>query len=68
MQYSVKGQAVEEVVCLLPNQMLRYIVQRACGVKQIVHVLYVVSGGGHRHLRRTEVSFDRPCVHDTEIT
>lgn len=47
---------IEEEVRLLSNQRLRYYELRACAVDQIFHALYVVSGGGHTHLNKTEVS------------
>lgn len=50
--------AVEEDERRLSNQILRHFVSRACAVVQAFHVLYVASGGGHRHLIRAEVSID----------
>lgn len=58
-------ETVEEEVCLLSNQKLRCYKQCACEVEQIFHVLYVVSGGGHRHLSKTEVSYNRQRARDT---
>lgn len=54
--------AVEEEVRPLSNRRIRCYVLRACAVVQVFHVLYVVSGGGHRHQSKTEVSYNMQCV------
>ncbi|CAJ1076241.1 prohibitin [Xyrichtys novacula] len=56
LKWSNYVQAIEEETSLLSNQRLRPYVQRAGAVKQVFHVFYVVSGGGHRHLRNSEIA------------
>lgn len=52
----------EEVVGPSSNQNARYSASRAGAVTQALHVFHVVSGGGHRHPSKTEVSYDMLCV------
>lgn len=57
----------EEVVYFLSNQRPRCFISCAGAVRQIFHVQYVVSGGGHRRLSKTEVSYATQSVHVIKI-
>lgn len=53
-----KRRSVEEELDVSSNQRIRCCELCACAVVLRFHALYVVSGGGHTHLSKTEVSYD----------